>query len=525
MLESVEEAVKSGNYDRIKVSALGKAYASASTIVREADSLRNMSESAGVDWTFRGERARGLFGDTILKTIGTTAGQALTKQASQHKQRTDKKRSTEISNIQKLFARQEFDQAEKACFELVQDTDTFFLWLSDQEQQSVTGQLRMVFDELSRVHAQLRPARRRQLGMDAIKKLDLRLNDLISSAEAASLEIRADGETNIDGATYTGSRAFSHLAQQWLDARRKLLNAYGYSVLLSGNWDSELNSLIGVDSNLANWHQVDAEVTKRMQSSLIKIIEADAMKISTANLPKTYREYLQAISGLAIELDDAKFVADCESALMTLTKKDVTFAARVDNYHKATADLLEWHRRVAAARAASQKQTHLAILNQVDTQSLFPQLRAPIPEALASFQSKVGSATHFSKISTKEGRSFSAIDNRVWCSLTEDVAIQGVDSLEKCLFVTADHPPLSLAAAVAIDSASIAHFESVGGLVTGLVPHGRAVRFANLKSDATCFCPPRKFANEEQLIEQVTVKVQLKPQWLQHKYFFVDLSK
>lgn len=524
LLRKIKSANESNNYDQIKPALLGKAYAQASALLREGDALKNMGETAGVDWTIRGELARVMLNDTITKAMGTKAGSDLVKKASQYRARTDKKRNADINKIKKLFDQKKIDEAETAVNSLMYDVDTFYPWVSQQEQQGIAGQTRSVLDSLSQVHAEIRPVRRKQLGMEAIKKLGINVNQLIRDAEAAGLEIRADGKTTVDGNSLEGHAAFDLFAKRWLETRQKFLNALGYSVMIDNVWDSKCNDALGVDAVVNDWQVVDTELTKRMSAALLKIIDSEASRASTSDLPKAYRAYLASVGSLVIELNDPKFATQCESELMTFAKKDPAFGSKIENYQKVTNDLLFWRNRLAASQAKGRQQNSTPVLDEVDTQTLFPQLRNSLPECLAPLQPKIGSETDFSSSFTKDGRTFSALDDRIGYTVIDQIKHDAAASLIADLYAT-ESAPLSLAAAMAMESARAGHYERVGGKVVAILPQAMATKFIQLQSDANCFCPPSKVPGVPPGLDQVVLEVQVKPKWVQHKYFFVDLEK
>jgi hypothetical protein len=524
LLQTIKAANESTNYDKLKPNLLGRAFAQASAMLREGDALKNMGETAGVDWSIRGDLARNLISGAITHSMSTKAGSDLAKKASQYQARTDKKRNSDIAKIKKLFDQKKIDEAETAINQLLYDIDTFYPWVTQQEQQGIAAQTRGVLDLLSQVHAQIRPARRKQLGMEAIKKLGINVNELIRDAETAALEIRADGKTNIGGSSYEGHAAFKHLSQRWLELRKRFLNALGYSVMVDNVWDSKCNEVLGVDSAVNDWKMVDTELTKRMSAALLKIIDSDTSRAAVSDLPQAYQAYLSAAAGLAIELDDSKFAAQCETGLTALAKTDASFGAKVENYQKATSELLIWQNRMATSRAQGRQQNSKPILDQVDTQDLLPSLRSSVPECMVALESKIGSTTDFKTAFTRDGRTFGSLDDRIWYSMLGEFHIAAADRLVKALYAE-DSPPLSLAATIAVDTARAGHFERVGGQVSAISAHAMSTHFIQLQNEANYFCPPSKTPAVPPGLDNVLLEVQVRPEWVQHRYFFVDLKK
>ena len=103
-----------------------------------------------------------------------------------------------------------------------------------------------------------------------------------------------------------------------------------------------------------------------------------------------------------------------------------------------------------------------------------------------------------------------------------------IAALRSDLMVTDQTPPLSLAAAVAIDSAERGDAVALGGNVSGMHLEGLITRFAGLPDSAwpleTLTMSRVILKTDSSLLPNVVVRFELQPRWAQHEYFFTNLA-
>ncbi len=527
LLLKLEQSIKANDPESIDAKLLGKGHVAVQNIIRDAEVLLQMGETAGVDYMFRAVDAKRIIEKAIELAKMTDAGQKVASQATAYKQKSDSKRTKAIENLRKLLSQKQLEKAETELNELAADIDLFHLWLNVSDAQFVSNQYSQIAKDVRFPINQARAAKTKQLALELIKKQQVKISALIDSAVAAAGEIQSTGKTTIDGQPADGPAAFSKYLKLWQAEHQKVVNCLGWASAIDGQLEPSLQNLMGLSSVPANWAAVDLELQSGMAAALIKIIAADTIQIGAGDLPRVYQQYVQTLGEHANKIGDPKFIAACESALDGLAKKDPAFAARVDNYRKATVDLLDWRNRYAHTAAVNQQATYPKSADLIGTQDCTPELKSGLPTVLPPIKTKVGqtvSATHV--IGVNATAAYSGLEGRSWASVKGDLLQQSeVDALAHDLFATTENPPLTVAASTAIKSAMNREYESLGGTVLAFKPEGMSTRFAKLAPVMSGFLTPGQPTGEPAKRNDLILRVDIEPRWLQHKYFFVKLKK
>ena len=128
----------------------------------------------------------------------------------------------------------------------------------------------------------------------------------------------------------------------------------------------------------------------------------------------------------------------------------------------------------------------------------------------------------------KSGVSRYSVGTYVTCRSLSGSCAAVIAALRTDLLVTDQTPPLSLAAAVAIDSAERGDAVTLGGTVSGLHLEGLITRFAGLPDTLwaleTLTMSRANMKLDSGLLPNVVVRFELQPRWAQHEYFFSDLA-
>jgi hypothetical protein len=105
-------------------------------------------------------------------------------------------------------------------------------------------------------------------------------------------------------------------------------------------------------------------------------------------------------------------------------------------------------------------------------------------------------------------------------------AADEIQRLRQDLLVTEQLPPLTLGAAMAIDSAERGDFFAVGGTVRGIYLEGLIPRFATLPEGGLSMLalgPLPVEPKHEGLLNHVVMRLEVAPSWVSHRYFFTDV--
>ena len=525
LLIEVDEALAAKNVDSIKVNMIGKAYAKAQNLVRNGKILIESGEPAGVDYSFRGKNGTNSFELVAKQLKSTPAGKKIVGQATKYKTKTDSKRAKLLKKIGDYVNKSDFEKAEKELRGLLSEADTLILWLSPRDGKQLVSQYSAAARLVSSGVKKMRSEQTNNLILERIKNTKLSYASLVESAGTAAGDIKAKGTTTLGGKPVDGPTAFAMIGEQWQSTHVGLLNCLAHQWSSGSKLAIPYEELFGSSVKAKSWIDASRELDSKMQDALEAIIAADVAHATAENLPQKYAQYANSIGVLSERVNGKEFLSKFEKALGELAKKDTAFASRVSNYQKATNDMLMWRKRVAKSRAENQE-TYLDPLFLTADQKCVPQLKAGLHESLPMIRSHVGKSVQVKNVNAiNEKALYSAYDQRLWATIKAELYQQAaVDSLIGDLFIGGNQPPLSIAAANALVTAQNNVFESVGGAIENVHAEAMTTRFGKLTTQMGAFYPLGELPVDKAKLSDTLIRIDLKPEWVQHKYFFVNLQ-
>jgi hypothetical protein len=224
-----------------------------------------------------------------------------------------------------------------------------------------------------------------------------------------------------------------------------------------------------------------------------------------------------------LALGDAKTTtAAMAPALDTLAAKNPGVLA----YRAATSDLLRWRARAAEsqARAAQKEFNQLSTTPEFDSRLLKP---SPVVCEMASKQFIDKNVTLASFVGRQSTQTTGGAVNNMFARAAlvgfEDITAE----LAAQLLVTSTTPPLTLEAAAALDAMRRGDMAAVGGVVSGVEVEGLVPLYGNIGPESWGLArlgvlpatPPLKPS------EQLRLRLDVQPKWLQGQYFFYRLPE
>jgi hypothetical protein len=288
-------------------------------------------------------------------------------------------------------------------------------------------------------------------------------------------------------------------------------------------------------------------------AALASLVDAEARRATPAEVPALHRSWLEAAAPVVGRVQQGKLAAALEPALARLAAKSPEYLAQVQAYEASTTELLRWKRRSAEAAVAPfvAQQPALEVAFQKATISgqgytgLFafekpdfphPQLLAAAPLLLPLATEKLlqqpvvitqgqGLAGGKAAVTRLRQRTFATL------KLPAESLAAAVAGFEPQLLVSADHPPLTLAATAALRSLQQGDFVAAGGEISGVHLEGWITRLAGLPDAATPIVSlgdlpvdagPAGFGVST--LSQASMRFEVSPKWLRHEYLVVPVG-
>ncbi len=515
--------------------------------------LTAMGETAGVDLTRRFQEGHAVFAKImeVLRTM-PPAGPYREK-CHGILQRSHASRMRELEQIQGLCQKEQWEQAEIRLYKTFDVLAGVTLYNTPQENEPIYkpyAETRAAVDQaMRRIRHEAAVKMLTQLRDSAAPQVDALLQEI----DAAAKSFVSQGAATVNGQPLDGPALVTHLGEQWKAAQTAAIrhraaswalesvrpsSAGGYYESSSGSGDPAVK-----DASAASLEKFASPA----QAALLDVIQSDATRTTGSDAEAKYRAYLAALAPLAPHVADAQFNTLAQQALEGLAAKSSEFGQRVKAYRKATDDLLRWRRRAAEAATRSQLSAYPAASTRLveATQNregyigLFTEVQPDIPRAqlLASAPAVLQGATPRlldQPISTASitavaaGRSgVSRYHDRTYCTVAlTPFPPEHIAALERDLLATETATPLSLAAAVALETARRGDLAAAGGVIRGWRLESVLARFGSLPPTAWVLSPLGVLPTEkleDDLRPHVVVRFDVAPRWVQHECFFAML--
>jgi len=468
-LSTYSESRATGKLVALAPKVIGQTAANTTKLQRLASQLELWGETAGVDYRLRSLRFRGELSDLIrayraLPTKNETLRKALptiTARAAQL--------SKDLPTVAKLSSQGKQIDAEGLLNAWADELEVFLCWFDEVDRGNVMKPFQKAREIVLPLAMQMRK------DQIAGKLVDLRnqaapdFMAILAEAKMAADGVRASGKATMGDKSLSGPEAVAALGQKWLAAQvgAAKARALDYARGLTPGTPA----MKDYDSLLAAHQPWSAQ----MPAAITAIIEADASRASANDAPALYGAYLQSLAPLAVAGAGLDLEKGWEPSLAMLAAKSPMLAEDVAAYRRATSEMLRWRKLSAESRARTFAMEYVAapgvVAPIVKADAAFGGLLTPeqmttdaarlrwcVPEVVKRAQvpltgKKVVLADWMpagGNPAILECRPATRIYGRI--SLPPQIK-EEIDALKRDLQVTATLPPLTLAAAVALQEA------------------------------------------------------------------------
>ena len=313
---------------------------------------------------------------------------------------------------------------------------------------------------------------------------------VLREMQAAATSLSTSGTVSMDGAALTGPEAITKFGERWAEVQVKAIRCRTLDWLLTksfGEYGGPSDS--GGDAQNASQIVTDyAKFNTEMMKSLARLISADANRVAGPDAVRLYVEYLQASAPLIRRSANQNLAPVINPALQTLARRAPQFDVEIAAYAEGTADLLRWSGRVARGLAVARAEEFPSIdslmfnatISGAGYTGLYPEqgavpnvasLLASAPQVMPRpIQRLQGKKAHALDVVRLGGNGPVAIARyrvRSYANVPAplDLAAE-TDALKFDLMVAENLPPISMLAAVAIDSAERGDLAAIGGTIT-----------------------------------------------------------
>lgn len=534
-LEGGEEGLRS-----IKPLDVGKTFVDNSRLGRFAKLLALVGEPAGPELTLRHLNFYDQLVDVRrrLKELPSVQ-KALPKALEQLRQRS-KRGLNKLKAVDALIKNQQWDEAARQLFELRDGLDELGFWFEgaqaadayqpyDQRMQTIQPEWWQWWREQNNALLDQQP------GVQAPN-----FADLVAEVEQAASAVASSGKARVQNQELAGPELVSHFLSRWQQVQLAAIIARAYHWSRDGDqegWDHTRTTAL---------EAAQLQFSSDMPKALAKLIEADAARISPGEVSDIYVRYLSACAPVAALAGEAATVPVLAPALDKLAARDPAFHQRVAAYRAATANVLRWRERAAAAAAKARQSQfpplevlfqqsfakdtqHAGLVSASDSQN-GPRFLDPIPlvveDASPRFLNQQVAAANVLPIPTREGELVSRYSGRCYAMITLQANLDSHIAALRRDLLAEQHPPLTLEAYLALDGAQQRRFERVGGTVLSYELQAVVTRYLLASEPDVPLFGLGKMPGEPyaQRFQQAMLACRLEPAWLAHKYFFMSLK-
>jgi hypothetical protein len=379
------------------------------------------------------------------------------------------------------------------------------------------------------------------------------LEELLDSLASASREARDKKSIRWNGQPATGPKCIEALIDEWTRIDRAVSLAAAVLHARGSPAEPDLKSLA-----------VDYDAARTRTLVLLRdMIMAEADSLPAATLDKHYAEYLSAIPKLLTALHGSlEEFQPAATALNLLADKSPALDARVRAYRAATDEAIKWRRRVVQqylksvrapteskpaaepTSAAEARRPAEPLAKLLDRPPALPGQEGPAglkrvnqsywtidqpPEFVASVWSDhwKDSAVTVPTLRVHwptgaDPQWVSPWHRRICADATfpRQQLVALADALARDLLVDDKHPPLTLEAALAIESALRGPYIELGGTITAARVESLSDRLADLADplDLAGAMRPESLVTFPPIAASVRLRV--KPAWFAHDLFF-----
>jgi hypothetical protein len=553
-IQAAQALQQRGQLRKVDPVALGKANVAAKQMRRLAEQLGALGEPAGAEFQRRAVVNSPTF-ELAQSFAATPEGGVYVAKVRQIIANSANARTNAIRKAEELGNRGKWEEAEKTLYDILDKLDAITIFLPTNEIDAIYlpfGNIQLrVNQEMGRI--------RHHAGREILnKRLDDQLPDfdaLLADIREAADSVRDSGQATIGDQERSGPETFAHFVGEWNKVHAAIQRVHGLSLALRGEGVGmySMPMVTGpMEAHPAVQHY-QGRFHGDIARALAGIVEADASHASPADVPALYDEYLRAAALPAARASDGGVAKTFDQALLKLAARSPQFRAEVQGYTAATDELLRWRARTAGALAAAQQEAypsverpfHAATTSKLGYNALFyerepeygmPRILAPTPDFLpVASQQLLGTNVRLPRARGLAGgkSAATAMHLRIYGTFKPfpDLVAAEVAALQSDLLTSETLPPLSLSAAMALETARLGDYEQIGGEISGMHLEGFVTRLAALPDAASSLFPlgyvPTETAPQSlhAPLSLAVVRFDLKPAWVQHRAFFVQLAR
>jgi hypothetical protein len=515
---------------------------------RLALDLEIHGETAGYDYSLRVAKLEPQLNNAIGRFQATRAGldQAAKVRQFLAQPKSSQARTAAVQRIGQLLQQQKFEEAYQLLNDFLDDLISYTMFLPPSEPRPFpSGFAELEHQVTVRRHTLVRQQVQEALEQVVIAQLP-KPQALVAAVAAAATGLRSAPGVDVGGKTLSGPQCLEYFGGEW---KRTQLAAVRCRAI---EWARRvtLADYMYLPRIQAASRIVDADYERfgeEMNKALATLIEADGARAAGPDAAALYAAYLQTAAPLVSATADDKLGLALAPALEKLAAKSPAFAADVASYRAATDECLRWRERVAKSAAAGRQKPFTPsgqlMLQAMNSREGFDGLLArdnpkigeahligSCPEVLAGAAPKIVSQQVLvdNAVGLPGGKyCVTPYQQRHYAMLPRLPFDREIETLKQELLISEQGPPLTLQAAVAIDSAQQGTLLTVGGVVKDVFLEGLIPRFAKLPEAAAPLVPLGPLPDEpptDRLLNHVLVRLNVTPSWVRHRYFFVDLS-
>lgn len=558
MYAVIDEALTKKNrnqIDRIDPQELGRGNMAMIQMQRIAEQLSVLGEPAGPEFSRRSQYGSQYY-SVAQAYAASQEGSVYVAKIRQILNNSQKQRAGIVKKLEDMVAKGNWEDADTLLNDVMDKLASVTIFLTPDEQTQYYQPFSKVSGPISQGIQALRREAAQKIFAERIEAQTPDFDQLLDDVKNAATNIASKGVTTIGDKEVDGPAAFAHFAQVWAKTHASVQRVYGIFLASRGEIDASGNLVFPqARSNTPQQHPVvkryTESFTREISDQLAALIKADASRADAETSPKLFTEYLK-VAALPAGRAGTDLPAQLfREALQELAAKAPAFAANADDYASSTGELLRWRQRLAEAQARSldtkyatwaqtiqtaarNDKSFYALYLEVDPDFEVPRFLAATPAFLPEVSKRVANVKVRVSGNRGIGKSgVSGITMRTYS--TNKAASEALESqlaaLRSDLFVADDAEPLTLDSAMAIQSAQLGDFVTMGGKVTGLHLESFLARIAALPDGAAPMIPlgvvppnPRT-AIYHDMINHALPRADISPQWVQHRYFFARIGE
>lgn len=511
---------KDGDARLIKLTEVGNAHVALRQLDRAARRLIFWNEPAGTDFSLRGLELQGQL-KIVVGAVKATNG----KQISNGLPTLGKRATTvkkQLPRIRKLVEKKQFQEAEDELMKLYDELEIMGVWYDTlQERNDPFSEIDALVLEIQTALEPVRKEKTKAAVTAARAKLRPNLAPVLKKIDEAASSLSASGQVEIAGAQVPGPQAFSRFVSGLQQIR---LASLRFCAVCWADFEGEGRTDFGkLEQEYADFH-------KAVIPALVKMVAADAGRVSADQAAKLYSEYLTAVATLSSLVDQETITREFGPTLDSLSAKSPQLPAEIKAYQTATGDLLRWRTRIADMQSTKLKTTYSEFQPGALVKPMFEGI-ASAPTMINDLKPQaIGKEVRWNNLigSPKGGLSTSPFVQYLTfrTPVTANVSA-ALATMKRDLLISDTAGPLTLATALALDTTARGDVVEAGGKITGFELDGYLPIVSRLGIEewglAAASPPGGRWVEGPELPRQVRWRIDLAPKWFRLPYSCVIL--